>query len=76
MAAKVLLALEIPGFDPVTVLDTRRATLLLSVQTARRQTRGQAISVIERLGIEAELLVAEAELRWLDLCDDELKRGT
>ena len=76
VAAKVLLALEIPGFDPVTVLDAQRAALILSVQTARRQTRGQEISVIERLGIEAELLVAEAELRWLDLCDDELKGGT
>jgi DNA-binding PadR family transcriptional regulator len=73
VAAKVLLAVEIPDFDAIAVIDAQRAALIRSVQAARRQTRGQEISVIERLGIEAELAVTEAELRWLDLCEDELK---
>jgi DNA-binding PadR family transcriptional regulator len=73
VAAKVLLAVEIPDFDAIAVIDAQRAALIHSVQTARRQTRGRDISVVERLGIEAELAVTEAELRWLDLCEDELK---
>ena len=73
VAAKVLLAVEIPDFDAVAVIDAQRSALIHSVQAARRQSRGREMSVVERLGVEAELAVTEAELRWLDLCEDELK---
>jgi DNA-binding PadR family transcriptional regulator len=75
VAAKVLVAAEITGFDAMKVLDAQRAALLRSVQAARRQTRGRDIGVVERLGFEAELAVTEAELRWLDICEEELKGG-
>jgi DNA-binding PadR family transcriptional regulator len=75
VATKVLLATQIPGVDPVSVLDAQRAALVASVQNTRRLARGRALDTAERLGIEAELAVTEAELRWLDLCEDELRGG-
>jgi DNA-binding PadR family transcriptional regulator len=75
VAAKVLLAVEIADLDTLRVLDAQRSALLLRVQAARRQSRGSVPSVVERLGLEADLAVSEAELRWLDLCEEELKGG-
>jgi hypothetical protein len=36
--------------------------------------RGADLDRLDRLGHEAELAVIEAELRWLDLCEEELRR--
>ncbi len=75
VAAKVLLATEIPGVDPIDVLDAQRAALLETVQTARRHARSQQLTRTERLVLEAELAFIDAELRWLDLCEAELRGG-
>jgi len=76
VVAKVLLAVEIPTLDSMTVLDAQRAALLESVRIARRATRGLDAGPVERLAGEAELAVADAQLRWLDLCEDELLGGS
>jgi DNA-binding PadR family transcriptional regulator len=73
VAAKVLLATAMPGVDPLEVLDVQRAALLRRVQATRRNTREQGVSQVDRLVLEAELAFVEAELRWLDLCEAELR---
>jgi DNA-binding PadR family transcriptional regulator len=75
VAAKVLLAVEIAGLDTLRVLDAQRSALLVRVQAARRKSRDSVASVVEQLGLEADLAVSDAELRWLDLCEQELKGG-
>ena len=76
VAAKVLLAISVPGVDALRVIDAQRGALLRIVQTARREMRGRDLDMVARLGIEAELAVTEAELRWLDLCEQELRGGS
>jgi hypothetical protein len=46
---------------------------LASVQATRQRTRNHALDLEGRLVIEAEVAVSEAELRWLDLCEAELR---
>jgi DNA-binding PadR family transcriptional regulator len=71
--AKVLLAAQVPDFDPMDVLDAQRAALMRTVQMTRRRMRGRDFDLIERLAIEANLAVSEAELRWFDLFEEEMK---
>jgi DNA-binding PadR family transcriptional regulator len=73
VAAKVLLAMEVRGVDPVEVLDVQRAALLQTVQEARGRVRSKELTLTDRLALEAELAFVEAELRWLDLCEAELR---
>ncbi len=73
VAAKVLLAMEVPGVDAIEVLDTQRAALLQHVQAARRSARSGELTRRDHLVLEAELAFADAELRWLDLCEAELR---
>src|SRR5436190_19743345 len=68
VAAKVLLATEMPGVDPMEVLDVQRAALLQTVQAARRRARATELTRTDRLVLEAELAFVEAEPRWLELC--------
>jgi len=72
VAGKVLLALHVPDVDPRQVIDTHRLAFLASVQKIRQRARGGAPGLEERLLIEAEVAVTQAELHWLDLCEAEL----
>jgi DNA-binding PadR family transcriptional regulator len=73
VAGKVLLALGVPGIDTHAVIDAHRFALLASVQATRQRTRNHTLDLEGRLVIEAEVAVSEAELRWLDLCEAELR---
>ncbi len=73
VAAKVLLATSTPGVDAIEVLDLQRAALLRRAQTRRRQGRANELPSLDRLVLEAEMAFVEAELRWLDLCEAELR---
>jgi DNA-binding PadR family transcriptional regulator len=75
IAVKVLLAMETPGVDAADVIDSHRMALIERVRATRRLVRGGEHEISERLGIEASLATAEADLRWLDLCDAELQGG-
>ena len=73
-ALRVLLAIELLGVGEATaVIDQHRHALLRVLQQARAQSRGKDIALVDRLGIEADLTEIEGVLRWLDICDDELK---
>jgi DNA-binding PadR family transcriptional regulator len=73
IAGKVLLATRVPGVVIAEVIDAHRLALMTAVGVTRRRSRGQDLDVEARLVLEAELAVAEAELRWLDLCDAEFR---
>jgi len=73
VAGKVLMALGVPGVDPQTVIDIHRVAFLAAIQATRRRQRGERLELEERLAIEAEVAVTEAELRWLDMCEAELR---
>ena len=76
IATRVLLAIRVGSVDPLEVIDTQRAALLASVQAARRSMRTRELTMVERLGIEAELAFRDAHLRWLDVCEAELRGGS
>jgi DNA-binding PadR family transcriptional regulator len=72
VAGKVLLALHVPDVDTQTVIDAHRLAFLAAVQSIRQRARTETLGLEARLLVEAEVAVAEAELRWLDLCEAEL----
>ncbi len=72
VAGKVLLALEVPGIDVTAVIDGHRLALLDAIRARRREAEPDPTDVGRRLVLEADVAVAEAELRWLDLCEAEL----
>lgn len=75
LALKVLLAIAAEEVDVGTILDTQRASTLERLQEL---TRHKAKADPERelpwvLLLDALILKAEAELRWLDLCEERLR---
>ena len=71
---KVLLALE-QGSDQALVVVTRQRTALTELLLKRRRERrtgDDAQSLAGRLVTDALLMRAEADLRWLDLCEARL----
>lgn len=74
---KVLVALGAPGDSAQTVIDDQRASLLAALQNERREQRARDGSdrAIERLAHDAWLSRIEADLLWLDRCE-ELVRST
>jgi DNA-binding PadR family transcriptional regulator len=75
VAGKVLMALGVPGVDAHQVIDAHRLAFLASIQSTRRRMRSGTLDLEERLAIEAEVAVTDAELRWLDLCEAELRNS-
>lgn len=71
---RVLLAIEVEApHEAAIVIDTHRLALISQLQAARQHVRGHVLNLVERLALEADLVSIEAVLRWLDICDDELK---
>ena len=69
---KVLLAIE-HGPDHALTVVTRHRTALLSLLQQRRRADGAAPdSLAARLVADALVVRAEADLRWLDLCESRL----
>jgi len=66
LAAKLALALTLPGSDPAALISAQRAlsTASLAAHLARERT-----TLAERLVGEAQALATEAELAWLDRCE-------
>jgi DNA-binding PadR family transcriptional regulator len=72
LITKVLLAMG-RGFDHATgVIDDQRGALFLALQLGRRQQRQRA-DVAERLAHDAVLSRIEADLTWLDRCEELLR---
>ena len=72
VAGKVLLALGVADVNAVEVIDAHRLALIAEASTVRRRVSGLDTDPVDRLVLEAQVAVTEAELRWLDLCEDAL----
>jgi len=66
---KILTAVSIGGRDALDIIDSHRAALLVSLQQSRR--RG-----IPSLAEDALLGRVEADIRWLDRCEAQIRAQT
>ena len=72
---KVLLAIDHGSDHAVTVITRQRTALTRLLQQHRRAQRaGDAPSLAEALVADALAVRAEADLRWLDLCESRILR--
>jgi DNA-binding PadR family transcriptional regulator len=72
---KVLLSLGAPSVDAREVIQDQRTAIIEVLQAHRRELRADARAgdeLVARLVIDAPVLRLEAELRWLDLCEERL----
>ena len=71
---KVMVALSVPGVDPVEVVqDHRRGALEAMQQYTRLKGTGEDLALA--LAADAQLFRLEATVRWLDSCEARLRRG-
>jgi DNA-binding PadR family transcriptional regulator len=72
---KVLVAMGRGGPDAVVVIDDQRSALLIALQMGRRQqrTRSEVEDLPSRLAHDALLSRLEADVTWLDRCEEQLR---
>jgi DNA-binding PadR family transcriptional regulator len=73
LVIKVAVATSLPGAEVRAVLDAQRAATLTVLQ-ALTKTKRAIDDKVAALAVEWLVLAAEAEIRWLDLCEAELTR--
>jgi len=76
---KVLLALQTPSVEARDVIQAQRTGIVEGLQAHRRRLRADAANaggLIGRLVVDALVLRLEADLRWLDLCEERLLAHT
>jgi hypothetical protein len=71
LVIKVAVAMSLPGTDARAVLDAQRASTLTVLQGLTKIKRATEDKVAA-LAVDWMVLGAEAEIRWLDLCEAEL----
>jgi DNA-binding PadR family transcriptional regulator len=72
---KVLLSLGAPSVDARQVIQAQRTGIVEGLQAHRRRLRARARDgdgLVGRLVVDALVLRSEADLRWLDLCEERL----
>jgi DNA-binding PadR family transcriptional regulator len=72
---KVLLALGTPNVDAREIIQAQRTGIVEALQAHRRRLRAEALGddgLVGRLVVDALVLRLEADLRWLDLCEERL----
>jgi DNA-binding PadR family transcriptional regulator len=76
LMVKVLLAIANDRIRALTVITNQRNALMTLLQSRRRATAKRAARgsdpLVERLVVDALVVRAEADLRWLDLCEERL----
>lgn len=71
---KVLVSVARGGRDALAVIDEQRAALLAALQRRRREQRGRAgAAVEERLAHDALLTRIEADVTWLERCEEQVR---
>lgn len=78
LMVKVLFAVAVDPDFALEVVDTQRSALMALLQQRRRAAghrtrRRGADGLVDRLVTDALLVRAEADLRWLDLCEQRLQ---
>ncbi|MFY1695090.1 MULTISPECIES: PadR family transcriptional regulator [unclassified Solwaraspora] len=75
LAIKVAVALVSPGADVPAILATQRAAIMDELRDLNRTRLAVApADLAQRLVLDAQLFQAEAEVRWLDHCENVLSR--
>lgn len=71
LAMKVVLALSAPAVEVAEVIQAQRSATLRALQdyTALKREADPATELAWLLVLDAQILAAEAEVRWLDLCE-------
>jgi DNA-binding PadR family transcriptional regulator len=77
LMVKVLLAIAHDHDGALDVITNQRNALMTLLQqrrraTVRRAARGNHDPLVDRLVVDALVVRAEADLRWLDLCEERL----
>jgi DNA-binding PadR family transcriptional regulator len=77
LSIKVLLAMAAPGVDVHAVIQRQRTVVLEHLQALTRRKRAadpvRDLAVV--LHLDALVLKAEAEVRWLDTCESRLRQA-
>ncbi|MBA3745775.1 PadR family transcriptional regulator [Sporichthya sp.] len=74
LVIKLALAIATPGVDALAVIDTQRAAAHRAIRAATRRKAAQngSTDLANELVAEAAIFAAEAEVRWLDHCEQVL----
>jgi DNA-binding PadR family transcriptional regulator len=75
LAIKVALAVTSPGLDVASVLQRQRSATMSALQGYTRAKR-QTADLAHALVLDSLIFTAEAEIRWLDHCEAQLRRGS
>jgi DNA-binding PadR family transcriptional regulator len=75
MVAKILTAMVADATQPIDLVWTQRTHHLRSIAELRARKSDPALTVATKLLLEAAILRAEADLRWLDLVEERLTKG-
>jgi DNA-binding PadR family transcriptional regulator len=72
---KVLMSLGTPSVDAREIIQAQRTGIVEALQAHRRRLRAEAHNgdeLVGRLVVDALVLRLEADMRWLDLCEERL----
>lgn len=74
LVIKLALAIVTPGVDALAVIDAQRAAAHRAIRAAtrRKATTNHSTDLANELVAEAAIFAAEAEVRWLDHCEQVL----
>jgi DNA-binding PadR family transcriptional regulator len=72
LVIKVAMAVATPTVDALAVIDAQRAAAHRAIRAATRRKAGPATDLATALVHEAAIFAAEAEVRWLDHCEQVL----
>lgn len=81
LAIKLSLALSLPGVDAVAIIRAQRAASLAELQKHTKTRRDTAANprrteLALLLVLDSLIFQAEAEIRWLDLCEARMAQRT
>jgi DNA-binding PadR family transcriptional regulator len=77
LAIKLAVALTVGGVDVREVLQTQRSATLRDLQELTRQKlRAREDDLAYLLAVDSLIFQAEAEVRWLDSCEERLQTKT
>jgi DNA-binding PadR family transcriptional regulator len=77
LAIKLAIALTVPGVDVTAMVQTQRSETMRTLQNyTRLKAYADDAELAGLLALDALLFQAEAELRWLDHCEERLSRVT
>jgi DNA-binding PadR family transcriptional regulator len=74
LAIKLALGVTSPGLDLGPVIQRQRSATMTALQEHNRSKR-RTSDLAYRLVLDSLIFAAEAEIRWLDHCEAQLRRG-